>query len=46
MQENEPPNSAPVDAPAERAVLIEHEKHFSEYAQRHNVNWSRVTMQP
>jgi uncharacterized membrane protein YkvA (DUF1232 family) len=29
-----------------RAVLIEHERVFADYAKRHHLNWSQVTVKP
>ena len=29
-----------------RAVLIEHEKIFADYANRHHVNWENITVEP
>ena len=29
-----------------RAVLIEHEKVFADYANRHHVNWETITLEP
>ncbi len=29
-----------------RAVLMEHEKVFADYANRHRVNWAKITLEP
>jgi len=29
-----------------RAVLIEHEKVFADYSNRHRVNWAKITLEP
>jgi len=29
-----------------RAVLIEHERVFADYANRHRVNWAKITLEP
>lgn len=34
------------DSSVVRAVLIQHEKAFSEYARLHEVEWSRITSRP
>jgi uncharacterized membrane protein YkvA (DUF1232 family) len=34
------------DSSVVRAVLIEHEKVFAEFAKRHRLNWSKVTVNP
>ena len=34
------------DSSVVRAVLIQHEKAFGQYAERHGVNWTRVTSKP
>jgi len=34
------------DSGVVRAVLIEHEKVLGDYAKRHGLNWSRVTIKP
>jgi uncharacterized membrane protein YkvA (DUF1232 family) len=34
------------DSAVVRAVLMEHEKILSDYAARHSLNWSRITVKP
>jgi uncharacterized membrane protein YkvA (DUF1232 family) len=34
------------DSGVVRAVLIEHEKVLGDYANRHNLNWSQITIRP
>ncbi len=34
------------DSSIVRAVLIQNEKAFAQYATRHNLNWSKITSQP
>jgi uncharacterized membrane protein YkvA (DUF1232 family) len=34
------------DSAVVRAVLIEHEKAFADYAARHDMNWTKITVNP
>jgi uncharacterized membrane protein YkvA (DUF1232 family) len=34
------------DSSVVRAVLIEHERYFSQYASKHNLNWAKITVKP
>ena len=34
------------DSSIVRAVLMEHEKFFAEFAKRHRLNWSKITVRP
>jgi len=34
------------DSSVVRAVLIEHEKVFADYAARHDMNWTKITLKP
>jgi uncharacterized membrane protein YkvA (DUF1232 family) len=34
------------DSAVVRAVLMEHEKAFAEFARRHRLNWSKITVKP
>ena len=34
------------DSAVVRAVLIEHEKVLAAYAERHKMNWSRISIKP
>lgn len=34
------------DSSVVRAILIEHEKVFAQYAAKHSMNWSKITVKP
>jgi len=41
-----PENGTANDSPVVRAVLIEHEKVFAAYAERHKMKWDAITLEP
>lgn len=41
-----PENGESSDSPVVRAVLVEHEKVFAAYAERHKMRWDAITVEP
>jgi hypothetical protein len=41
-----PENGTASDSPVVRAVLMEHEKVFAAYAERHKMKWEAITVEP
>ncbi len=41
-----PENGTAKDSPVVRAVLMEHERVFAAYAERHKMNWDAITVEP
>jgi uncharacterized membrane protein YkvA (DUF1232 family) len=41
-----PENGLSKDSPVVRAVLMEHEKVFAAYAERHKMKWDAITLEP
>ena len=41
-----PDNGVADDSPVVRAVLVEHEKIFAAYAERHKMRWDAITVEP